>query len=370
MPGMSEKVGTKRLHAIALTRKGAELAAEISGAVPGATAFAPTRFASDSDGVQGFDLPVAELINSLWEDSSGFFLVMAAGIAVRSVAPLLRDKKTDPAVIVLDQNGRFAVPIVSGHLGGANDLARELERKIGAKAVITTGTDAAGAPALEVWAGQNRLAVDGGKVVKINAAWASGDPVCLYVDPQLDMDAALNDLSPHLALLTKNFDEAAAFRGAKAAVTHRLIGRLGASVYLRPRCLALGVGCHRGIEPELLEREIMEALTREHFSAQSVAVVATVQSRKNEPAVVALAERLGAELCAFSPEVLSEVKTPTPAETVKRLAGTPSVAEAAAVVSSRGGELLLAKIKGKGWTMAVALIAENQTEGAVDSCFS
>lgn len=364
---MTEAAVAKPIRVIALTRRGTALAARISSVMPDSTAFAPTRFAREGGrnapgSVVGFDIPAAELIKSLWRDSGGFFLVMASGIAVRSIAPLLFDKKIDPAVVVLDQNGRFAVPILSGHLGGANDLARELAEKIGCQAVITTATDTAGAPALEVWARQNNLAVEGG-AVKINAAWASGDPVCLYVDPSLAMPPALNDLAPHIDLLTESINDAASFNGARAALTHRLVGSVGASVYLRPRCLTLGVGCHRGIAPAELEREVRDALTRAHFSSQSIKVVATVESRGNEPAVVLLAQSFGAELQAFSAKVLSEVLGPTPAATVARLAGTPSVSEAAAIISSGGGALLLPKIKGKGWTMAVALMSPNNKKG-------
>lgn len=348
-----DRAGRPRF-AIALTRDGAGTARRLARAFPETRALAPARFAGD--GVEGFDEPVAQLIARLWPAAGGFFLVMAAGVAVRAVAPLLEDKARDPAVVVLDPAGRFAVPILSGHLGGANAAAREAAAALGGTAVLTTATDAAGRPAAEVWAARRGLRADGrAGVVRVNAAWANGDPVGLYVDAALGAGELAGDLEEHLALATEDEGEARAFPGALVAVTHRRGAGGGAALVLRPPCLALGVGCRRGADPEAVAAGVEGALERAGLAAAAAAVVASVDAKRSEAALVSLARDLGVPYETFPAERLAPVSVPTPSERVRRAVGTASVAEAAALAASEGGRLVLAKVKGPAWTLAAAL---------------
>ncbi len=286
---------------IALTRGGARTARRLSEALPRARAFAPERFSGD--GVEGFGEPVAQLIARLWPSAGAFLLVMAAGIAVRAIAPLLEDKSRDPAVVVLDAAGRFAVPILSGHLGGANALSRTAAAALGGAAVITTATDAAGRPAAEVWAeGRGMRIEDRRGVVTVNAAWANGDPVGLYLDPALGAGELAADLEEHLALATEDEERARGFPGTLMAVTHRL-GAAGApALVLRPRCLALGVGCRRGADPDAVETGVRTALAEAGLAVGAVAVAASVDAKRSEEALVSLARSLGAGYETFPPK--------------------------------------------------------------------
>jgi cobalt-precorrin 5A hydrolase len=260
-------------------------------------------------------------------------------------------------VVVLDPEGRFAVPILSGHLGGANELAREVGRRLGATPVITTATDASGRPAVEVWAREQGLRTEGREgIVAINAAWANGEPVGAYADPALGRHArdALQPLAPHLAVQTEDQAQARAFRGALLAVTHRELPDLGAALFVRPRCLALGVGCRRDAPPAVVEQGVREALATAGLSALAVAVVATVDAKGDEPALHSLAHGFDVRLRTFRAATLSGVPVPTPSARVRKAVGTPSVAEAAALAAS-GGTLVLAKVKGRVWTLAAAV---------------
>ncbi len=342
------------LYAVALTRDGTALALRLAEAFPGARAFAPARFATP--GATGFSEPVAGLLERLWPGAGGFLLVMAAGIAVRSIAPLLQDKAADPAVVVLDPAGRFAVPLLSGHLGGANALARAVAARLGATAVLTTATDAAGRPAAEVWARDHGLRVEHREgVTRVNAAWANGEPVGAYLDPALGAPALLDDLAPHLALVTADEAEARGFPGALLAVSHRLLPELGAALALRPACLCLGVGCRRAADPGEVAGGVLAALRASGLAASAVASVASVDAKADEPALQALAGELGVPFRIFPAEVLNAVSVPNPSPRVSRAVGTASVAEAAALASAPGGRLVLAKEKGGTWTLAVAL---------------
>jgi cobalamin biosynthesis protein CbiG len=278
---------------------------------------------------------------------------MAAGIAVRAVAPLLRDKLRDPAVVVLDQAGRFAVPILSGHVGGANDLAREVGRLLGATPVLTTATDVAGTPAIEVWAREKGLRWDDrGGVAAVNAAWANGDPVGAYADPPFA--GLLDDLRPHLALATADEAEAGAFGGVLFGVTPRCLPQVGAALWLRPPCLCAGVGCRKGADPGTVEEGVRAALAEAHLSPLAVAEVVSVDDKAAEPALLELARSLGVPFRTFPAAALRRIPVPTPSRRVAEAVGTESVSEAAALLAASGGSLLLPKVKGKTWTLSVA----------------
>lgn len=345
---------SRRLVALALTRPGAAVARRLAEGLPGVVALAPARFAGG--GVQGFDGPVAEQIAALWPEAGGFLLVMAAGIAVRSIAPLLADKASDPAVVVLDPEGRFAVPILSGHLGGANDLARAAAALLGGTAVVTTATDVAGRPAVEVWARDHGLRLGSRRgVVRVNAAWASGEPAGLFYERNGVEAGAFASLEPHLALVTDDPGAARAFAGALVAVTHRHPGPLRPALTLRPPCLVLGVGCRRAADPPAIVRGVRAALAAGGLSPLAAAEVVSVDEKAGEPALHALAASLGVPFRTFPAAELAAVAVPTPSARVAEAVGTPSVSEAAALLASGGGALLVPKVADRIWTLAVAL---------------
>ncbi len=342
------------LFAVALTRPGAEVARRIAQALPGVRVQVPARYAAVAE--EGFAEPVAELLARLWPTAGGLFLVMAAGVAVRSLAPLLRDKARDPAVLVLDPAGEFVVPLLGGHLGGANDLALQLSECLGATPVLTTATDVAGRPAVEVWARRAGLVpADKAGVVRVNGAWANGEPVTAYLDPALDGAAPIEELRPHLAQVTEDLAAARRCTGALLAVSHRLGLALPGALVLHPRCLALGVGCRRGADPGRVERGVRDALERAGLAAAAVAAVATVEAKRGEPALEVLARGFRVPLQFFAAAQLAAIEVPHPSLRVARAVATPSVAEAAALAAGAGGRLLLSKVKGTDWTLAAAL---------------
>ncbi|TAL17704.1 cobalamin biosynthesis protein CbiG [bacterium] len=345
--------GSGELYAIALTKTGAKTALRLAGAT-GAKVYLPERFATGE--AIPFSEPVASLIARLWKKSRGLFLVMASGIAVRSIAPLLKDKYTDPAVILLDSEGSFAVPLLSGHLGGANELAQELAQELGLQAVITTATDTAKKPAVEVWAAKKGWAIENrGAVRLINSAWVNGDGVGLYLDPLLSLDL-VEDIAEHLAFISTGAGEARSYGGPLIAVTPRL-EELPGALFVRPKVLCLGVGCRLGADPKTVREGILGALASSGLSPLCAAMVASVDAKKNEAALIELAKSLGAPFLTFSSETLAKFETPNPSRRVMEAVGTSSVSEAAALAGSSGGSLLIEKKSGGVWTLAVALIA-------------
>jgi cobalt-precorrin 5A hydrolase / cobalt-factor III methyltransferase / precorrin-3B C17-methyltransferase len=256
-----------------------------------------------------------------WTGVAGFVLVCATGIAVRAIAPLLADKTADPAVVVVDDGGRFAVALTGGHRGGANVLARDVAALLGAESVVTTATDGAGLAALDDLPGF----IATGDIAAVTRAWLDGSPPSIAVDPALagwPLPATLADLAA---------SDAAASR---VLVTDRDMAPAAGEIVLRPRSLVLGVGSSSGADPEGLHRLATETLAAAGLSADAVGCVATVDRKATEPAIVELAAAFGVPLRTFPAEVLAAVPVPNPSAIVEAAVGTPSVAEAAAVAAA------------------------------------
>ncbi|MDR0620834.1 MAG: cobalamin biosynthesis protein, partial [Deltaproteobacteria bacterium] len=271
------------------------------------------------------------------------------------------DKKTDPAVVTMGQDGRFAVSLLSGHLGGANDLARKVAVLTGGQAVITTATDLQRVPALEV------VATDLGlkfahlaALPAISRTLSEGGKIGVH-DPG-------DFLWPSLTAWPELF-----FRRPgppeenlpSVSVDWGLSPLPSATLALRPPALAVGVGCHRDCPADELGELAESALREGRLSSQAVAVLATVQSRGDpDLAPAKLAKRWRVPLITYATERLSAVGTPNPSETVLRRIGAASVCEASAILAARMGPLLVDKRKAARATCAVALI-DYRSSGSV-----
>ena len=284
-------------------------------------------------------------VRQRWADVDGLVLVCATGIAVRAIAPLLADKAADPAVVVVDDGGRFVVALTGGHQGGANVLAREVAALLGAQPVVTTATDAAGLPALDNLPGFTAT----GDIAAVTRAWLDGSPPTISVDPALadwPLPPALAALDPAASAVlgTDRVDGAGRSvpRMARVStaptvvVTDRDVRPGAEEVVLRPRSLTLGVGSSSGADPAALHRLVIETLAAEGLSLDAVGCVATVDRKASEAAIVELAAALGVPLRTFPADVLAAMQVPNPSEVVAAVVGTPSVAEAAALAATGG----------------------------------
>ena len=279
-------------------------------------------------------------VRSCWAQVDGLVLFAATGLAVRVVAPLLEGKAVDPAVVSVDDGGRWAIALVGGHAGGANRLALEVAALLGAEPVVTTASDGAGLPAfdaLEGWRAEGDLA-------GVTRAWLDGRP------PALRVEAPLAAWPLPAGLPSPGGD---ASRRVIVADADRTAGP--GEVILRPRSLVVGVGASTGADPGRLLALATSALERAGVHPSSVGAVVTIDGKAGEPAVVALADRLGAPLRSLPAEILAEVPVPNPSAAVAAAVGTPSVCEAAALAAAGpGGRLVCEKQRSSDSTVAVA----------------
>ncbi len=273
----------------------------------------------------------AGTIRRLWAEVDGLVLLLAAGAAVRIVAPLLVAKGEDPAVVCVDEAARWVVALVGGH-GGANALAREVAALLGAEAVVTTATDATGTPALDLIPGFRAA----GDVAGVTAAMLAGrDPVVEVALPGWPTPTVLaSGTGPERVIVT----DAVPTAEAGVAVLH-------------PPSLVVGVGCSTGADPDDVDALVDRALGDAGLARASVGSLATIDRRRDHPAVTAL----GLDVQAFSAAELAAVVVPNPSAAVAGAVGTPSVAEAAALLAAGpGGSLVVGKQRSAAATVAVA----------------
>ncbi|KUL25633.1 precorrin-3B C(17)-methyltransferase [Streptomyces regalis] len=275
------------------------------------------------DRVRVYDGPVGDAVRRAFAECEQLVCFLATGAVVRLIAPLLGDKATDPGVVCVDEGGRFAVSLVGGHGGGANELAREVGELLAVEPVVTTATDAVGVPGLDTLG----FPVEG-DVAGVSRALLDGEPVALKAElawplPPLPVAAE----GTYTIRLTDRLVERAAER----------------EVVLRPPSLVVGVGASKGAPVDEVLGLIESALGDAGLSPASLAELATVDAKADEPGIVEAAARLGVPLVTHSAEELAAVEVPNPSDAPLAAVGTPSVAEAAALV--RGGELLVPKRK-------------------------
>ncbi|MBT2674967.1 precorrin-3B C(17)-methyltransferase [Streptomyces sp. ISL-14] len=275
------------------------------------------------DRVRVYDGPVGDAVRRAFAECEQLVCFLATGAVVRLIAPLLGDKATDPGVVCVDEGGRFAVSLVGGHGGGANELAREVGELLGAEPVVTTATDAVGLPGLDTLG----FPVEG-DVAGVSRALLDGEAVALRAELAWPL--------PPLPV--------AAEGSYTVRLTDRLVERVAErEVVLRPPSLVVGVGASKGAPVDEVLGLIESALGDAGLSLKSLAELATVDAKADEPGIVQAAERLGVPLVTHSAEELAAVEVPNPSDAPLAAVGTPSVAEAAALVG--GGELLVPKRK-------------------------
>lgn len=274
------------------------------------------------------------------EDNALIF-IGATGIAVRAVAPYIKAKTTDPAVLVVDDNGRFVIPVLSGHIGGANELAKTAAGMLDAIPVITTATDGSGVFAVDTWAKKQSLhIINPERIKRVSALLLAGETV------------GFRSLFPVCGAIPEGFSENT--KSYDVSITVKTKGRAEA-LKLVPPVLTLGVGCRKGVTAEQLERAFGLILKKASFYKEAVAQVCSIDLKAAEPGLIEFCRLHNLPFRTFSAEALNSLNGNfTASEFVRRTTGTDNVCERSAVLGS-GGTLLTKKDAGNGITMAFAI---------------
>lgn len=341
-PGRREP---RQVSLVAFTGAGAELARRVAGALEAGGRWRVAELAAGGRAAEARGLapagPVGAWARRRFSADDALVFVGAAGIAVRAVAPLVADKRRDPAVVSVDERGSVAVPLLSGHVGGANDLAREVARATGGLAAVSTATDVRGLLAVDAWAAEQGLGVLEWDLAKeVSARLLAGEPVGFASDV------------PVAGELPAGFVRGEAEVGV-CVTRDPARSPFARTLHLLVRDVTVGVGCRRGTGEGDLAGAVDAALAAAGVAGAAVRRLATIDLKAEEPAVVALCAHRGWELATFSAAELTAVPGKfSSSEFVLRTVGVDNVCERAALAA--GGRLVSPKRAGGGVTVAVA----------------
>ena len=321
-----------KLAVISFTERGSRLNRSVSellsreGIEVESTALA--KYA-ESAGLSPLTTSLHDWTEKMFESQDALLFIGATGIAVRSIAPFVADKRKDPAVVVMDEKGIFAISLLSGHIGGANELAGKLANLTGAIPVITTATDVNGRFAVDVFAKKQKIGL------------VTDFPILGEMPEELEL---LKGTEP--------------FEGKTGIVIalNETFHPFPCTLHLIPKIVALGLGCRKGKEEAAIEEAVLEALSRNRLSIHSLMGAASVDLKAEEPGILAFCEKYGLDFQTYSAEELSEAEGDfTPSSFVKNVAGVDNVCERSAVLLSDGGKLIQKKAAGNGVTVALAV---------------
>ena len=298
-------------------------------------------------------------VGNQWAAYDAFVFIGAMGICVRTIAPYIEDKHTDPAVVCIDSFGLNVISVLSGHIGGANDLTRHIAAHLGAHEVITTQSDNAGLWPLDTLDKQfnwNMVGFD-----DINAcisAFVNREPTALLMDIRDAGTDFLERTLPDHVTIVNSIDEVTPKRfRLLIQVTPYIIdtppGVLKVCYVPKVGVLGFGLASHPANYEHILE-EIDEAIT-DNDIMPCYKRFCTIDVKRDEEFCAKLQKETNSEVVYYTAEELAKIEVPNPSETVEKHVGTPSVCEAAAILGSNHGKLILPKIKGKNWTAALAI---------------
>lgn len=342
-----------KLSVISFTQHGSRLNEMVSKALSlqgyDCDSYAIKKYASEY-GLKTLEQPLQEWTGEMFKKVDGILFIGATGIAVRSIAPFVQSKTKDPAIVVMDEKGVFAISLMSGHLGGANELAGALANLTGAIPVITTATDVNGKFAVDVFARKNGLYISNMKYAKeISADVLDEKKIGLYSDYPV-----IGKIPEELEV----WDSENVFDGVNGICVSLYENKepYKQTLHLIPRILTVGVGCKKGTAAELIREKIEKVLAQYHISEKSICRLASIDLKAKEEGLLQTARELNVEFITYSAEELKKVKGDyTESSFVASVTGVSNVCERSAVLGSDYGVLLCRKTAGDGVTVALAV---------------
>ncbi len=358
----------KDIAIVAITRKGVALGRRLSLLLPHSHLYLPEKFAAKPvSGEHLFSSPTKEVVSEVFSRYRYLVLVMAVGIAVRLVASELRDKRKDPGVVVIDDSGSFSVSLLSGHVGGANQLAGKIASLIGTQPVITTASEVSRTIAVDLLGKEFGWELEGNRsVTAVSAALVNGEPVGIYQDAgERNWRSKTKPLPDNVRIF--NTIEVLIKSNSQAGliITDRILGNEHQALLPRhtviyhPRSLVIGIGCNRGTQCAEIEAAVSRIFSKHGLSIKSIKNIATITLKKNEAGLLEFARKYRLPVEYFDKEALCKVNFPSsPSAAALKHVGTPAVCESAALLSSGSNSLIVPKVShNRAVTVAVARFA-------------
>ncbi len=308
--------------------------------------FAPERMADETFGP--IPRPSGDFYGTHFSEADLFLSVGSVGICVRHIAPYIRSKVTDPAVIVIDELGRHVIPVLSGHIGGANRMAEALAKHLGGEPVVTTATDLNGRFAVDEWAARQGMTISSMKIAKDFAA------AILEKDLPLRSDFPIKGELPGGMKMVSLNDATYEEETIGLYITWSTEEPFGRTLRLVPGCLILGIGCRRDTPEEAIKDAVDQVIREYGIDRRAIKGIASIDLKKDEAGLLGFADKMGIEPKFYTPDELAEVEGDfTPSEFVKSVTGVDNVCERAAL--KEADKLIVRKKALNGVTVAVGL---------------
>lgn len=339
-----------KIACLSFTEKGKELGDKLESLTKVDTGYTIHHYSNGE-----IDGGIRNIIANIWNEYRGIIFISSTGIAVRIINPYIKDKTIDPAVVVVDDLGKFSISLLSGHLGGANELAQWIGEKINTIPVITTASDNRKIEAVDLFVEKNNYYIEDMKsVTKITAMMVNGKTIGFYSEEDKIIDYpnimtldSLDYLDPKIEGLIIVSSQEMEFTNIKIPY-----------VILRPRNINIGIGCRKGVEGRRIIEAIESCLMKVKLSNKSINAIGTVEVKKNEKGIIEAAEYFNCPMKIFTIDEIKEVEDKfDKSQFVKDTIGVYSVSEPSAYLL--GGKLITRKSKHNGITISISKEMKN-----------
>ena len=335
----------EKIAVLAITKNGVSIGLRLKEFFPTWEIFAPSKFSNGDKEIVWYSDNTSEKIVELFKNNNALICLFSLGAVIRLIAPYLKDKKTDPAVIVIDDKTSFVISVLSGHLGGANELTQIIAQKLDAIPVITTAADVNKTIAVDLVGREFGWKIDDDSTVtKISAHMVNEENIGIY------QEAGKMNWWKELPKNVKIYHSLEEMKnsGSKGylIISDRILEGdfLKNSVVYRPPSLVVGIGLHWDTSKEIIKEGLDFCLQKFKLSEKSIAKLVSIKKPEDIKGLVDIGKEMGIVVEYVNREDLAEISAPNPSDMVKAFEGTSSVSEAAAIKVS-GGELIVEKQK-------------------------
>jgi len=335
----------EKISILAITKNGINIGLRLKEYFPDWEILAPAKFSDGNKEVKWYLESTSEKIVELFKNNNALICLFSLGAVIRLIAPYLKDKKTDPAVIVIDDQASFVISVLSGHLGGANELTQMIAQKLDATPVITTAADVNKTIAVDLVGKEFGWKIDNDSTVtKVSAYMVNEEKIGIF--QEVGEKKWVKEL-PKNVKIYQNIEEMkdSDSKGYLIISDKILEGDfLENSVVYRPPSLVVGIGLHWDTSKEKIKEGLDFCLQKFKLSEKSIAKLVSIKKSEDVKGLVDIGKEMGVIVEYVNREELAEITTPNPSNMVKAFEGTSSVSEAAAIKVS-GGELIVEKQK-------------------------
>jgi len=351
----------EKVSVLSITKNGIKIGLELKKLSNSWKIYAPSKFSDNNSEIEWYSELTSNKIAELFKTSDALVCIFSLGAVIRLVSPYLKDKKTDPAVLVIDDKAKFVISVLSGHIGGANQLTQDIAEKLGGIPVITTAADVNKTIAVDLLGKEFGWEIeDDSTVTKVSAFMVNEEEIGVFQDAGIKN--WWNKKLPINVIIYSSIEELEKSQ-AKGffLITDKEVDNqeiLKNSVVYRPPTLVVGVGLHGDTTKETIREGLNHCLEKYKLSAKSIAKLVSIKKQQDVQGLIDLGNEMNVPIEYFEKEELAQIEIPNPSEMVQAFEGTPSVSEAAAIKSS-GGELVVEKQKfPPNLTIAIARIQD------------